>query len=243
GVVIRHGNLMANQRVIRTGMRQDAHSTVVGWLPMYHDMGLIGNILHSVYLGAPSVLLSPLHFLQQPYRWLRAISRWRGTISGGPNFAYDLCVRRVSPEQRAPFDLSSWEVAFNGAEPVRSETLRRFSEAYAPCGFRPEAFYPCYGLAEASLMVAGGDKMTAPACKQIDRVALEAGRVAPACGDGVSVVSSGRSQPGYKIEIVEPESCEPCAPGRGGEIWVSGPSVAREYWNGPDQTARTFRAR
>lgn len=244
GVVLRHSNLMANQLVIQSSMQQNERSSVVGWLPLFHDMGLIGNVVQAVYLGFPSFLMSPLHFLQQPYRWLRAISRFRATISGGPNFAYDLCARRITQEQRAALDLSSWEVAFNGSEPVRSETLNRFSQAFGPCGFRREAFYPCYGLAEASLMVSGGDTKTSPLFKTVDKTALESGRVAAPVSDrSVSLVSSGRSQPGHKIEIVDPESCEPCEPGNVGEIWVSGPSVAREYWNRRDETESTFQAR
>ncbi len=128
------------------------------WLPSYHDMGLIGGILQPLYIGQANVLLSPMSFLQKPFRWLQAISRYRCTISGGPNFAYDLCVRKITPEQRATLDLSSWRLAFNGAEPVRAETIERFTEYFEPCGFRREAFYPCYGMAEATLIVSGGFK-------------------------------------------------------------------------------------
>ncbi|HSP76953.1 MAG TPA: fatty acyl-AMP ligase, partial [Myxococcaceae bacterium] len=156
GVMVSHGNIVANERMIRHGFRNDEHTVGVGWLPLYHDMGLIGNALQPVEAGFPMVLMSPLDFLQKPLRWLKAMSRFRATLSGGPNFAYDLCVRRIRPEERAELDLSSWRVAFNGAEPLRAETLQRFAEAFADCGFRPETFYPCYGLAEATLIASGG---------------------------------------------------------------------------------------
>ncbi|HYP52685.1 MAG TPA: fatty acyl-AMP ligase, partial [Pyrinomonadaceae bacterium] len=155
GVMVTHGNLLANERVIQHAFRQTEESVIVGWLPFYHDMGLIGNVLQPLYLGARCVLMSPLAFLQKPLRWLEAVSRYRATTSGGPNFAYELCARKVTAEQRAALDLSSGEVAFNGAEPIRADTLEMFAEAFAECGFRREAFHPCYGLAEATLIVSG----------------------------------------------------------------------------------------
>ena len=151
GVVLNHANLVHNSALIAHSFEHTRSGTGVFWLPSYHDMGLIGGILQPLYVGRPNVLMSPMSFLQKPYRWLSAITRFRGTTSGGPNFAYDLCVRKITPEQRKTLDLSSWRVAFNGAEPVRAETLDAFAEAFAPCGFRREAFYPCFGLAEATL--------------------------------------------------------------------------------------------
>ena len=145
-----------------------ARASGVFWLPSYHDMGLIGGILQPLYVGRPNVLMSPMSFLQKPYRWLSAISRFRGTTSGGPNFAYDLCVRKITPEQRKTLDLSSWRVAFNGAEPVRPETLDAFAETFAPCGFRREAFFPCFGLAEATLIVSGGYAVEPPVVRAFD---------------------------------------------------------------------------
>jgi acyl-CoA synthetase (AMP-forming)/AMP-acid ligase II len=155
GVMVSHRNLMANQWVIKESFQHTEHTIVVGWLPLYHDMGLIGNLLQSLYLGSTAILMSPLAFLEQPVRWLRAISKYRAATSGGPNFAYELCVRKVTPEQKRDLDLSSWTLAFNGSEPVRATTVERFTEVFAECGFRRESFFPCYGLAEATLFVTG----------------------------------------------------------------------------------------
>ncbi|HSN87934.1 MAG TPA: fatty acyl-AMP ligase, partial [Thermoanaerobaculia bacterium] len=155
GVEVSHGNLLFIEDVIRRAFEQDEESVIVGWLPVYHDMGLIGNVLQPLYLGSTCVLMSPVAFLRRPRRWLEAISCYGGTTSGGPNFAYDLCVDRIPEAERAGLDLSSWRVAFNGAEPVRASTLERFAAAFAPYGFRREAFLPCYGLAEATLLVSG----------------------------------------------------------------------------------------
>ena len=154
--MIRHANIMANQAMMTEGFGVSREHVGVGWLPFFHDMGLIGNVLNPMYSGYPFVLMSPLAFLQRPLRWLRAVSRYRATVSGGPNFAYDLCVRRVRPPERAALDLSSWRRAFNGAEPIRADTFDRFAETFAPSGFRRAAFYPCYGLAEATLIASGG---------------------------------------------------------------------------------------
>ena len=173
GVMVSHGNLIHNEQVIERAFQQSADSIIVGWLPLYHDMGLIGNIIQTLYVGGHCILMSPLSFLQRPLRWLDAISRYRATTSGGPNFAYDLCVRKIKPEQRATLDLSSWIVAFNGSEPIRWETMEAFAEAFAPSGFRREAFYPCYGLAEATLIVSGGPKVAAPSIKVVQSKLLE----------------------------------------------------------------------
>ncbi len=173
GVMVSHGNLIANERMIQRAFGHDAEGSVVGWLPLYHDMGLIGNVLQPLFIGWQSILMSPLVFLQRPLRWLQAISRYRAHSSGGPNFAYDLCVAKSTPAQRADLDLSCWQVAFNGAEPVRYPTMARFAQAFAPSGFRIEAFYPCYGLAEATLFVAGSHKAAPPIRQVVDAAALE----------------------------------------------------------------------
>jgi acyl-CoA synthetase (AMP-forming)/AMP-acid ligase II len=152
GVMLSHGNLLHNAWLIYHRFGHEPESRGVIWLPPYHDMGLIGGVLQPLCGGFPVTLMSPLHFLERPLRWLRAIGRYRATTSGGPNFAYDLCVRKISPEERETLDLRSWSLAFNGAEPIRADTLDRFTAAFAPAGFRREAFYPCYGLAEATLM-------------------------------------------------------------------------------------------
>ncbi|MCW5315189.1 AMP-binding protein [Nostoc sp. KVJ3] len=242
GVAIAHGNLLCNQRSIRMGFGHTDKTIFVGWLPLFHDMGLIGNVLQPLYLGIPSILMSPVAFLQKPFSWLQAISRYKATTSGGPDFAYDLCVRKITPEQLSSLDLSSWEVAFNGAEPVRGETLERFANYFAPCGFRREAFYPCYGMAEATLFISGGLKTASPILYQVKGAALEENRVVAAeSGEGTkTIVGCGRTWLDEKITIVDPESLTQCPSGKVGEIWVSGSSVASSYWNQPEKTAETF---
>ena len=155
GVMVSHGNLMANQEAIKQGFGHTERTTVVGWLPLYHDMGLIGNLLQPLYLGATAILMPPMAFLEKPIRWLRAISNYQANTSGGPNFAYDLCLRKVTDEQMQGLDLTAWTLAFNGSEPVRAATMEGFAEKFADCGFRRESFFPCYGLAEATLFVTG----------------------------------------------------------------------------------------
>lgn len=246
GVVLSHGNLLHNCALICHGFEHTRSSRGMFWLPNYHDMGLVGGILQPLYVGRPNVLMSPIAFLQRPYRWLQAISRYRATTSGGPNFAYDLCVRKITAEQRSRLDLSSWKVAFNGAEPVRSDTIRQFTETFAPCGFNPEAFYPCYGLAEATLIVTGGFQSQPPVVRDFDADLLEQGQarqVEQAAGDCRRLVGSGQRLPDQQIVIVDPDTLRPCPPGRIGEIWVSGPSVAQGYWQRHDETEQTFRAR
>jgi 8-amino-7-oxononanoate synthase len=245
GVILDHANLMHNSALISHAFEHTRSGQGVFWLPSYHDMGLIGGVVQPLYIGRPNILMSPMAFLQKPFRWLSAISRFRATTSGGPNFAYDLCVRQITAEQRQKLDLSSWEVAFSGAEPVRQETIDRFTEAFEPCGFRHEAFYPCFGLAEATLLVSGGYVAREPVIREFDSDALADGRAVPAeLGNGVAkaVVGCGQTLPDQKIAIADPETGDPCEPGIVGEIWVSGPSVARGYWRQPEATEETFRA-
>ncbi|GHD46235.1 acyl-CoA synthetase [Streptomyces mirabilis] len=243
GVMVTHGNLLDNERAIteRMGHTPDTlaeydHELFVSWLPVYHDMGLIGPVLNTVHLGATATLFSPLHFLQRPARWLTALSRYRPHTSGGPNFAYELCLKHATPELLDGLDLGRWKVAFNGAEPVRAATLRRFTETFAPAGFRREALYPCYGLAEATLIVTGGSVDTPPT-------------LAAAPGSGTHVgaadaaaVGSGRPIPGTTVVIADPERREELPEGEVGEIWVSGAGVAKGYWRNALATRETFRA-
>ncbi|MDH7486315.1 MAG: fatty acyl-AMP ligase [Anaerolineae bacterium] len=245
GVMLTHGHLMYNSEMIHQALETDEDTRCVFWLPFYHDMGLIGAILGTVYCGAFTVLMSPLHFLQRPLRWLQAVSRYQATISGSPNFGYDLCVRKVTPEQRATLDLSHWQLAFSGAEPVRHETLQRFAEAFAPCGFRQEALYPGYGLAEATLFVSGGRREDPPVFLAVNTAMLAQGRVvvaAPEEEGAQTLVGCGRAWLDEEVLIVDPETRTPCPPDRMGEIWVKSPSVALGYWQRPEESERTFRA-
>jgi acyl-CoA synthetase (AMP-forming)/AMP-acid ligase II len=244
GVMVSHGNLMHNSALIHHCFADTAHSRGVSWLPPYHDMGLIGGILQPLYVGASTVLMSPVDFLQKPIRWLQAISHYRATTSGGPNFAYDLCVSKIKPEQLETLDLSSWEVAFTGAEPVRAETIEQFVATFAPCGFRRTAFYPCYGMAETTLIVAGGLKPQPPVIQSVETVSLEQHQVVAAQGEESArqLVGCGQGLPDQKTVIVDPTSLRPLPDRQVGEIWVSGPSVAQGYWNKPQETNQTFHA-
>jgi len=235
GVMVTHANLMANHRMMQTAFEQDLGSTFVTWLPLFHDMGLISKMMQALYLGGHCILMPPETFVMKPFRWLKAISRYKAHTSGGPNFAYDLCVRKVTAAQMAELDLSSWKVALNAAEPVRTETIESFTRTFSACGFRKETFYPCYGLAEATLFVTGGlvsepPVMLAPG----DRVegGLPASRRA----------SCGWAWLGAQVRVVDPETRVECPPGITGEIWISGPLVAAGYWKNPEATVETFQA-
>jgi len=246
GVVVTQGGLLHNERMIGEAFGLDENAVVVGWLPLYHDMGLIGNVLQPLYCGGRCVLMSPTAFLQRPRRWLEAISRYRGTTSGGPNFAYELCLQKIGPEAREGLDLGSWTVAFNGAEPVRADTLDRFAAAFAGCGFARQALYPCYGLAEATLFVTGGRPGDGARVATVAAAALARQEVLPAAAGEVPalrLVSSGRAWAEQQVVIVDPESRVPCPPDRVGEIWVSGPSISPAYWGRPEVSETELHAR
>lgn len=249
GVMLTHENLLQNSMLLGEAFEYDAESCCVSWLPVYHDMGLIGGVLQPLHGGFPCTLMSPVHFLQKPLRWLQAISQYGGTISGAPNFAYDLCVNKIRPEECEQLDLNSWDVAFNGSEPVRQETMKRFAAAFAPYGFRPEAFYPCYGLAEATLFVSGGTKSKPPVVKALSGKMLELNHAVEVNDDKSNsnnaarfLVSCGQARSNQHLAIVHPDSLEMCPPGEIGEVWVSSPSVAQGYWNKPAETERSFQA-
>ncbi len=245
GVMVSHRNLLENHRMMEHSFGQTEHSKIVTWLPLFHDMGLIGNVLQALYLGVECIILPPEAFLVKPVRWLAAISRYRATFSGAPNFAYQLCAQKITAEQRATLDLSCWESAFVGAEPVRHASLEQFSEAFEGCGFRREALYPCYGLAEASLFVSGAGKLAGARRAWFSSPALEKHRVAevsPLESEARPLVSCGRTWLEQQIAIVDPEACRRCAPDEVGEIWVSGLRVACGYWNRHEATAQTFAA-
>ncbi|MBW4514614.1 MAG: AMP-binding protein [Timaviella obliquedivisa GSE-PSE-MK23-08B] len=270
GVMVSHDNLLHNLAAIQERFGYSDESCGVIWLPPYHDMGLIGGVLQPLYGGFPVVLMSPLMFMQSPVRWLRAIASYSATTSGGPSFAYEQCVQKIKPEQISDLDLSQWQVAFNGAEPIQAEILDQFAELLQPCGFRQEAFFPCYGLAEATLMVTGKVKGTPGAVKHLQKSALERheaiafnpqGMTGAAQTDGCQadcsqadcsqadcsqadycqVVSCGQGLSDQELQIVHPETLQVLPDGQVGEIWVAGTSVAMGYWNREEETSKTFR--
>ncbi|MDR6581338.1 non-ribosomal peptide synthetase [Pseudomonas extremaustralis] len=240
GVQVSHGNLVANEVLIRRGFGIDVNpdDVIVSWLPLYHDMGLIGGLLQPVFSGVPCVLMSPAYFLGRPLRWLEAISEYGGTISGGPDFAYRLCSERVSESALARLDLSQWRVAYSGSEPIRLDTLERFAEKFARCGFTANSFFASYGLAEATLFVAGGRRGQGIPALRVDEQALAANRAEP--GQGSAIMSCGTSQPDHGVLIVDPHTLSELADNGVGEIWASGPSIAHGYWRNPEASAKTF---
>ncbi len=246
GVMVSHGNLLAHSESIRQGCGYTPDSVTVTWLPHFHDYGLIQGLLQPLYNGNPCYVMSPLAFIKRPLRWLEAIARYRGTHSQAPNFAFDLCVRHSTSEQRAALDLSCWEYAGNGAEPVHLDTLERFCAAFGPSGFRREALAPAYGLAEATLVVSSARKGEGPSHCWARSADLERHRVAealPGERGARAAVSCGRPMPGRTVAVVDPATCRRCAPDEVGEIWVSDAGVARGYWGRPEETEQTFAAR
>ncbi len=240
GVRVSHANLLHNSELIYQKFGHSPKSRGVIWLPPYHDMGLIGGILQPLYGGFPVTLMSAVAFLQKPIRWLQAISDHRATTSGAPNFAYERCIEKITAAQKANLDLSSWDVAFTGAELIRADTLTRFASAFADCGFCPAAFYPCYGLAEATLFVAGGDKAIPPKQISLSATALQQNRVKLTDSEAsLTFVSCGQPTD-QQVVIVNPETQTQCAPDQIGEIWVTGDSITQGYWNQPELSAQTF---
>lgn len=245
GVMVSHANLLQNSAYISQAFEIGSDAVSVTWLPVFHDMGLTNGIVQPICGGRQCLIMPPQSILQRPVRWLQAISRYKATISGGPNFAYEMCARKITPKQRDGLNLSSWEVAYNGAEPVRVDTLERFAAAFSPCGFRRSSFYPCYGLAEATLIVSGGLLKDEPVLCTTRVAALEHNGIAEASDRQQNVrtlVGCGRAMPDTKIVIAHSESMTACAPDEVGEIWVSGPSVTQGYWNRPEETKLIFDA-
>ena len=246
GVVLTHENLASNLRQIRDRFCLTSESRVVSWLPLYHDMGLIGVVFSAIYNGLTSYLMKPEQFLQKPIRWLQAISTFRGTVSGGPNFAYQLCYDRIEPAQLKSLELSSWCTAFNGAEPVRSAVLERFADKFASCGYEYSAAMPCYGMAEASLLVANVRQDDIPRVKYLDKEAFARHKlkaVARSQPGSISVVSNGSVIDEHLCAIVDPKECTRCPPDRIGEIWVSGASASSDYWGAPQSSEENLRAK
>lgn len=242
GVDVTHGALAYNLELLGVAFGHDEQTRMAGWLPMYHDMGLIGNLLHPLWLGGTAILMRPMAFLKRPSRWLRMISRYHASTSGAPDFAYELCTRRVNEAECLGLDLSGWKVAFNGADSIRGDTLRAFAEKFAPYGFDPASWYPCYGLAEATLMVTGSRHDAPPTTMMADRDALRRGEARPS-GAGRLLIGSGKTRMDRTVLIVDPGTGQRAEPGRIGEIWIGGPSLPAEYWNNPEATRRTFAAR
>lgn len=243
GVMISHGNLLANQRAIQQALRIRDGARFCGWLPFHHDMGLVGQLLLPLYVGGTAVLLSPSSFVRHPVSWLRAISQHRAEISGAPDFGFELCLERIAPQQTLELDLSDWETVVSAGEPVRPAILRAFAERFAPTGLRPEAMTPCYGLAESTLLTTGARSDGPPRMREADSQALE----------HHTLRQNGRHRPGHplagcgpaagaELRIVDPETLESLPDGNVGEIWVRGESVAQGYWNRPGETAETFQA-
>ncbi len=245
GVMVTHGNIIHNQKLIQQAFSHGDETIFVGWLPLFHDMGLIGNVLQPMYLGIPCILMPPVAFLQKPIRWLQTISKYRATTSGGPNFAYDLCVNQIRAAELADLDLSSWDLAFSGAEPVRAETLKRFGDKFAECGFSYQAFYPCYGMAECTLLATGGNKYQSPVIDEFNAKDIKenlAVKSDVSSLDNRLFVGCGRAHLETTAIIVDPESLTRCQPGKIGEIWIAGGSVAAGYWHRPEITQETFQA-
>lgn len=243
GVLVSHQNLLHNSAQIHDRFGHSPASQGLTWLPPYHDMGLIGGILQPLYGGFPVAVMSPFDFMRNPRVWLEAITRFGANTSGGPNFAFDLCVRRVPPERREGLDLSTWSLAFCGAEPVRPETARRFIDAFAPYGFDPGAFFPCYGLAEGTLIVSGGPRGQGLSIRESDSSLPWAAAGEEDPERLREFVTSGAPVDGQEVLIVDPETTTRCPAGVLGEVWVNGPSVCGGYWEREEESEATFRAK
>ncbi len=246
GVMLTHRNLTANCKMITALFGQTREdSSGVSWLPLYHDMGLIGGVLEPLYLGGSMTLMSPVAFLTRPLRWLKAVSKYKCTISGAPNFAYELCAQKIPDEELDSLDLTSWKVAFNGAEPIRAETLRRFTEKFKRCGFEHETHYPCYGMAETTLIVTGCHDKRSPLVRYFDRKALDDQKVIPVEEEHAmarALVSSGTCLKGTTLKIVCPDTFRELSSNQIGEIWVQTPGVGKGYWKKESETQDIFHA-
>ena len=245
GVIVTHLNILHNLQALQKAFEHDTDTIIVGWLPLFNDMGLILNVLQPIYLGIPCILMPPVAFLQKPIRWLKAISKYRATTSGEPNFAYDICIEKIKTEQLANLDLSSWDLAFNGAGPLQARTLEQFSKKIARCGFNYNAFYPCYGMAETTLLTTGGNKNQKPVIQGIQPEKLKQHLVVESkelSTESLKFVGCGYPYLDTKVIIVHPESLNHCKKSQVEEIWISGGSITSGYWNNPKATQETFQA-
>lgn len=246
GVVLTHGNIIRNQQLIKEAFQHSDKTVFVSWLPLYHDMGLIGNVLQPLYLGIHCVLMPPVAFLQKPIRWLQAMSKYGGTTTGAPNFAYDLCIDKIPDEQLLSLDLRNWDLAYNGSEPIKAETIEKFSEKFSVCGFQKKAFCPCYGLAEATLLVTSTDKYKEPVILSVKKKELERERKVIISNNNseqtVFFVSSGKTYLGLKLIVVVQESNIKCEEDQIGEIWISDETISKGYWDKPFKNIEVFGA-
>ena len=244
GVSVTHRNILHNCGLLRSACGTSPDLKLVAWLPNFHDWGLVGCLIFPLFVGRPSYFFDPADFLYRPMRWLQAISKFRGTVACAPNFAYDMCRRSVSEDQLAGLDLSCLEMAMVGAEPVRKDMIETFSATFAPFGFRKEAFFPCFGLAESTLIVSGSSRMTPPLYARIDRIEAERRRaiVVDETKEGRDLVGCGSPLLDQRAMIVDPDTTKPCPPLEIGEIWVAGASVAKGYWGAPDLSEEIFGA-
>ncbi|MFO0053702.1 MAG: fatty acyl-AMP ligase [Dolichospermum sp.] len=246
GVMISHGNIVHNSASIQKAFELTEKSVSVTWLPSFHDMGLIDGIIQPLYTGFLGVILPPESFLQRPIFWLQAITKYRATHSGGPNLGYELCVEKIAPEQQKNLDLSSWVSAYSGSEPIRRRTIENFITKFQSSGFQSQYFYPCYGMAEATLMITGGNIEDEPVYLNVQSELLENKIVLKADVERDNyqqMVGCGHTWLDTEVRIVDPETCTQCADNQVGEIWVSGSSIAQGYWHQPEKTTETFQAK
>lgn len=243
GVMVSHRNFLHNADVYHRSLGFARERNIGGWAPHYHDMGLIAQMLPALLFGSTSVLMAPTAFVRRPHSWLAMIDRYDVGVSLAPNFGFELCTKRVTDEQMSTVDLSRWDVAVNGSEPVRESTISAFSERFAPAGFRATALRPCYGMAEATVYISGSTSRS-PRVRQVDAARMDAGVMRPAQPGATTrtVVSCGRAL-GFDVRIVDPVTCEVLSAGRVGEIWLRGESVAQGYWRNERATDEVFRAR
>lgn len=245
GVMVSHGNLIHNSEIIKKAFNHDENLRGVNWLPPFHDMGLIGTLLQPIYVGGQNAIIPPATFLRYPDRWLKAITKYKGNTVGGPNFALDYCCDKISEEDKKEIDLASVEIFFCGSEPIRENTMNRFSEYFKDCGFKTEMFYPCYGLAESTLICTGGDYNEKPLYFSADKSKLETeNKIQPAEGNKQALSFTACGFPFFNMEVIiaDHNKNEICPEGETGEIWVKGPSVCQGYWNNAVKTKETFHA-